>query len=239
MPASCFHQLPATDDQVKRPIDALLREAARHRPLRAKRLRDWRFFRVTPDEELRSCAFVRREAYPDAFETLEMPAARPPWGHRMQVADTILGDVRLYDRRAAPALHHLLPDLVVPGSWVIQCWFYYPFDLGGLGAHLHDPEHLFVEIGCSEPVRRVIGAGHGYIAGNNIYSSDRAGALPIGLPLFAMIEFGKHATATDIDRDGIFHAGTRRERAGNARRSGVSETSSARSTISSSRPTAR
>jgi hypothetical protein len=91
---------------------------------------------------------------------------------------------------------------------VVQYWFYYPFDVGGLGAHLHDPEHVFVEIDkLGGTVRRVVGAGHGYVAGNNIYSADRAGALPVDLPLFAMVELGKHGTAIDIDRDGTFTPG--------------------------------
>ena len=207
-----LHQLPATDDQVKRPIDALLREARATSAAAGEAITDWLFFRVTPDEELYApvLQFVRREAaYPAAFETLEMFGGATAAGTPHQVADTLLGKyVRLTAAERRQRCTIYFRTLSFPGSWVIEYWFYYAFDLGGLGAHLHDPEHLFVEIDkLGGTVRRVIGAGHGYIAGNNVYSSDRAGALPIDLPLFAMVEFGKHATATDIDRDGIFTPG--------------------------------
>ena len=56
-------------------------------------------------------------------------------------------------------------------------------------------------------VRRVIGAGHGYLAGNNVFTTDRPGAPAATLPLFAMVELSKHATATDMDRDGTFTPG--------------------------------
>src|SRR5206468_1440916 len=28
------------------------------------------------------------------------------------------------------------------GSWLLEYWFYYPFDLNGLDQHIHDTEHF-------------------------------------------------------------------------------------------------
>jgi len=207
-----LHHLAASDALMTSAIDALLREAPATSAATGEPVADWRFFRVTPDEELYApvLQFMRREAaYPDAFETLEMLGGATAKGTPHEIADTLLAKyLRLTAAERRQRCTIYVRTTSVPGSWIIEYWFYYPFDLGGLGAHLHDPEHLFVEVDkLGGTVRRVIGAGHGYVAGNNIYSSDRAGALPIELPLFAMVEFGKHATATDIDRDGIFTPG--------------------------------
>ena len=95
-----------------------------------------------------------------------------------------------------------------PGAWTIEYWLYYPFDVGGLKGHLHDPEHVFVEVDkLGGFVRRVIGAGHGFFAGNNIYAATRLRATPVDFPLFVMVESNKHASAPDINRDGIFTPG--------------------------------
>src|SRR5204863_4051252 len=122
---------------------------------------------------------------------------------------------RLYDRylREGVAAHRAVCNYYVTtqsiaGSWLLEYWLYYPFDVGGLGSHPHDPEHIFVEVDkLGGDVHRVIGAGHGYMAGNNIFSAGRAGAPPIELPIFAIVELGKHASAPDVDRDGVFTPG--------------------------------
>jgi hypothetical protein len=94
------------------------------------------------------------------------------------------------------------------GSWIIQYWFYYPFDVGGVGEHLHDSEHLFVEVDkLGGTVRRIAAAGHGMWAPNNIYHTFQHNSIPVPLPLFAIVEYGKHATAPDIDGDGWFTPG--------------------------------
>jgi hypothetical protein len=94
------------------------------------------------------------------------------------------------------------------GSWVVQYWFYYPFDIGGVGGHLHDSEHMFVEVDkLGGAVRRVAAAGHGLWAPNNIFHTFRPNAVPVSLPLHAIVEYGKHATAPDVDRDGWFTPG--------------------------------
>ena len=95
-----------------------------------------------------------------------------------------------------------------PGTWLLEFWFYYPFDVGGRGRHFHDSEHVFVEVDVLGGwVRRVLGAGHGAFAGNNIYDATGSNAVPVDLPLLVAVEMGKHATAPDIDRDFLFTPG--------------------------------
>jgi hypothetical protein len=95
-----------------------------------------------------------------------------------------------------------------PGSWVVEYWFYYPIDEGGLDEHLHDSEHLFVEVDkLGGIVRRVVGAGHGDWAPNNEFGTFKPSAIAPRLPLRAIVERGKHATAADIDHDGRFVPG--------------------------------
>ncbi len=99
-------------------------------------------------------------------------------------------------------------ELSVPGSWVFEYWFYYPIDEGGLDEHLHDSEHMFVEVDkLGGIVRRVVGAGHGLWAPNNEFGTFVPSVPPVTLPLWALVEQGKHATAPDIDHDGRFVPG--------------------------------
>jgi hypothetical protein len=60
-----------------------------------------------------------------------------------------------------------------PGSWLLEYWLYYPFDVGQ-GHHFHDAEHIFVEVDkLGGTIRQVIGAAHGAYASNNVYKADR------------------------------------------------------------------
>jgi hypothetical protein len=94
-----------------------------------------------------------------------------------------------------------------PGSWLMEYWLYYPFDYG-LNGHLHDSEHIFVEVDrLGGAVRRVAGAGHGLWAANSIYHTFATDAIPVTLPVHALVELGKHATAPDINDDGVFTPG--------------------------------
>ena len=186
---------------------SLGRESAAADGLNGPRDSEWEFFRVTPDPELYApvLEFARGETvFPSAFDALE----------RLGVERGLSG-AALYDqylrqdpaaRRAQCAIYFRIRSF--PGTWSIEYWLYYPFDIGGLKSHLHDPEHVFVEVDkLGGVVHRVIGAGHGFLAGNNIYSTERPLAQPIALPIFAMVELNKHATAPDIDRDGVFTPG--------------------------------
>ncbi len=95
--------------------------------------------------------------------------------------------------------------LSYPGTWLIEFWLYYPFDRGP-GGHLHDSEHVFVEVDkLGGFVRQVIGTAHGALTANNIYRTTAIPDVPpILLPLYVIVEKGKHASAPDIDRDGAF-----------------------------------
>jgi hypothetical protein len=170
---------------------------------------DWRFFRVATDEDLYApvLEFARRETvFPSAFDMLAGLKRASPGAN--SVGELYERYLRLDNgtKRGACTIHFRTHSSW--GSWFIEYWFYYPFDVGGLDSHLHDPEHLFVEVDkLGGRVSRVIGAGHGYLAGNNIYSAERAGAFAADLPLFAIVELGKHATAPDMDRNGVFTPG--------------------------------
>lgn len=207
-----LHEMSMSDRSITSLVDALLRETAETSAASSEPITDWRFFRVAPDEELYApvLQFARQETvFPSAFEMVEELGGVAGAGAAHTPADM------LYDRYLRLDLDARRQRCTTyfrtrstPGSWIIEYWLYYPFDVGGLGAHLHDPEHLFVEVDkLGSAVRRVIGAGHGYMAGNNIYTADRPGALAVDLPLFAIVELGKHATAPDMDRDGVFTPG--------------------------------
>ncbi len=94
------------------------------------------------------------------------------------------------------------------GSWLYQYWIYYPFDVGRVQEHLHDPEHLFVEVSkLGGEIIGVLAASHPGIIPNNLYSSLTRNAEPVTLPLAVLVEDGKHALAPDINRDGKFMPG--------------------------------
>ena len=95
-----------------------------------------------------------------------------------------------------------------PGSWLIEYWYYYPFDEGKPLPHIHDSEHLFVEVDkLGGAVRSVLASAHNPSTPNNNYSTFVPGARPVELPLFAFAEFEKHAMCPDINRDGLFTNG--------------------------------
>jgi hypothetical protein len=98
--------------------------------------------------------------------------------------------------------------LSFPGAWLIEYWFYYPFDEGRPHPHIHDSEHLFVEVDkLGGTVRGVYASDHDSFVPNNLYSTLVKHAKPVSLPLFAMVELGKHAMAPDLDHDGRFIPG--------------------------------
>jgi hypothetical protein len=146
--------------------------------------------------------------FPSTFETIER--LKTDVVRRGGQAADLLYDRYLREGAAAhrDTCNYYVTTQSTPGSWLLEYWLYYPFDVGGLGSHPHDPEHVFVEVDkLGGDVRRVIGAGHGYMAGNNMFTSGHRGAVPIQLPLFVIAELGKHASAPDIDRDGVFTPG--------------------------------
>lgn len=200
------------EERIAAEVRSLVKESADTAAAQGAPLADWTFFRVSVDKALYApvLELARLETvFPSAFDALEHVAQ----GMSARQAGPLTD--RLYDRylRMGTAAHRAACNFYVtthslPGSWLIEYWLYYPFDVGGLGSHPHDPEHIFVEVDkLGGDVRRIIGAGHGYLAGNNMFTAGRAGTQPIRLPLFAIVELGKHASAPDIDRDGVFTPG--------------------------------
>ncbi len=177
---------------------------------------DWRFFNAKVDSKLYVpvLQILQNELIrPSAFEVwneLVPPAVAATRGATSKVTESLQRELfRLYQIRRPPCVIYTdRPKESSHGSWVVEYWFYYPFDVGGVGAHLHDSEHLFVEVDkLGGTVRRVAAAGHGMWAPNNIYHTYQPNAIPVSLPLFAIVEYGKHATAPDIDGDGWFTPG--------------------------------
>ena len=209
-----LHELSLSASETSRLVGSLQQEISDTQAADRYAITDWRFFHVSPDEALYMpvLEFAEREmVFPSRFDMLEKLGGRPnSSGHDLHAESNRLLDrylrLSVSERRAQCTMYFRTHSM--PGIWLIEYWIYYPFDVGGLGSHLHDPEHFFVEVDkLGGSVRRVIGAAHGYMAGNNIYSTDRRGAMPIDLPLFAIVELGKHATATDLDRNGVFIPG--------------------------------
>ena len=177
------------------------------------RLASWHYFSVTPNPSvyLPALQFAAQEqVFPGSLDTLSKLK------HELMGDDNgaVSRDALLHSYLSKP-IDKWKKDCLVyyeimkyRGSWLFEFWFYYPFDVGDLGDHLHDSEHVFVEVDVLGGwVRRVIGAGHGNLAGNNIYDATLANAVPVDLPLMVAVELGKHATAPDIDRDFVFTPG--------------------------------
>jgi hypothetical protein len=67
---------------------------------------------------------------------------------------------------------------------------------------------MFVEVDkLGGTVRRIAGAGHGDWAPNNIFHTFAPDSIPVTLPIFGIVELGKHATAPDVNKDGVFTPG--------------------------------
>jgi hypothetical protein len=203
--------LTVPDERITAHAEALVKESAQTWAAEEQPLTEWQFFHMSVDPSLYApvLELSRLETvFPSSFETLEQLGTRVV--RRGQSQADLLYDRYLRQGVAAhrAACNYYVTTQSTAGSWLLEYWLYYPFDVGGLGSHPHDPEHIFVEVDkLGGDVRRVIGAGHGYMAGNNMFTAGHAGAAPIQLPLFAIVELGKHASAPDVDRDGVFTPG--------------------------------
>jgi hypothetical protein len=94
------------------------------------------------------------------------------------------------------------------GSWLFEYWTYYAFDVGHVRSHPHDTEHIFVEVDkIGGRVVGVLGAAHSSLTPNNLYSALKPDAEPTKLPIFAIVEKGKHSLAPDVNQDGRFTPG--------------------------------
>ena len=190
---------------------ALVKESAKTWAAEDQPLADWQFFHISVDAALYApvLELSRLETvFPATFDTLER--LKPDVARRGQPQVDRLYNRYLSEGVAAhrAACNFYVTTRSIAGSWLLEYWLYYPFDVGGLGSHPHDPEHIFVEVDkLGGTVHRVVGAGHGYMAGNNMFTAGHAGAALLQLPLFVIVELGKHASAPDVDRDGVFTPG--------------------------------
>lgn len=117
-------------------------------------------------------------------------------------------DIPREEKRAQAVLYHRMPVRSYPGSWLFEYWAYYPFDTGHVVNHIHDTEHVFVEVDkLGGQVTAVLAAAHSASTPNNLYLASQPDAEPVTLPLFVFVEQGKHAMAPDINRDAIFSPG--------------------------------
>ena len=208
--ALSLNGLTMTDARLEWLLAMLDRESAETIAAAGSPPLDWRFFRVSPDEGLYAPVLevtALEDVFPSAFDMLPGLGRKVANGHR--ATDVLFERYLRLDamtRRKQCTIYYRVRS--APGSWMIEYWMYYPFDVGGVGSHLHDPEHFFVEVDkLGGAVRKTIGAAHGYFAPNNIYTADLRGALAINLPLYVLVEQHKHATAPDIDRDRAFTPG--------------------------------
>src|SRR5262245_24169138 len=100
------------------------------------------------------------------------------------------------------------PDVRIPTEHVTSAhvlfYFYYKQDYG-FGGHRHDLEGLDVELrrqGSALVIASVVGAAHGQGWYSNELRLDKDDELV--LPIHALVEEGKHATAPDRNADGIY-----------------------------------
>jgi hypothetical protein len=181
---------------------------------------EWTFYPVVPDVRLYAPVLLFAADEPvfpssvDIWETLKLEDRKSLLYRRTEDWQGLLEEYRQNRPRYAPlcSMYYSTSDASgrrysYDGSWLIEYWFYYPFDLFGLDQHLHDTEHLFVEVDKLQGrIRRVIGAAHGRTTSNNVYVASRS-TDGVALPLHAIVERGKHATAVDINHDGMFTPG--------------------------------
>jgi hypothetical protein len=167
----------------------------------------WSFYRVASNTELYAPIFELAEGEPDFPTNVDIweqirPLAKGNSRESYETAYASMGD-RRWSRCA-----YYVRVLSYPGTWLIEYWFYYPFDEGRPHAHIHDSEHMFIEVDkLGGTVRNDFASDHDSFVPNNLYSTLVKGAPPVTLPLFAMAEFGKHAMSPDLNHDGRFTRG--------------------------------
>ena len=167
----------------------------------------WSFYRVTANNELYAPILEFADNEPDYPADVDIWQAIRPLAHGTSKADYLAAYASLADRRWSRCTSYVR-TLSYPGTWLIEYWFYYPFDEGKSHPHLHDSEHLFVEVDkLGGAVRNVFASDHDSFVANNLYSTLVKDSPPVALPLFAMVELAKHAMAPDLNHDGRFTRG--------------------------------
>ncbi len=167
----------------------------------------WSFYRLTANVELYAPILEFAPGEPDYPSDVDIWDDIRPLSHgttrqAYETAYASLGD-RRWSRCAS-----YIRTISYPGTWLIEYWFYYPFDQGKPHSHIHDSEHMFVEVDkLGGTVRNVFASDHGPFVPNDIYSTLPSNSSPVPLPIYAMVELAKHAMAPDIDHAGRFSRG--------------------------------
>jgi hypothetical protein len=167
----------------------------------------WSFYRVAVNTELYAPVLEFAPDEPDYPSDVDIWQEIRPLAHgtSRQAYEAAYASIR--DQQWSRCTSYVR-TLSFPGTWLIEYWFYYPFDEGRPHPHIHDSEHIFVEVDkLGGTVRSVFASDHDSFVPNNLYSTQVKDSRPIALPLFAMVELGKHAMAPDLNHDGHFTPG--------------------------------
>jgi hypothetical protein len=168
---------------------------------------NWSFFRVVVNPELYAPVLEFAQGEPDYPSDVDIWQEIAPLAGGASRKSYEIAYASMGDRRWSRCTSYVRTRSY-PGTWLIEYWFYYPFDEGRPHPHIHDSEHLFVEVDkLGGTVRNVFASDHDSFVPNNLYSTLVKNAPPVTLPLFAMAEFAKHAMAPDLNHDGHFTRG--------------------------------
>jgi hypothetical protein len=167
----------------------------------------WSFYRVAANNSLYAPVLEFADGEPDYPSDVNFWEEIKPLAHGSSIEDFRAAYKSMGNRRWSRCTMYVR-TLSYPGTWLIEYWFYYPFDEGKAHPHIHDSEHLFVEVDkLGGTVRNVFASDHDSFVPNNMYSTLVKNAPPVDLPLFATAELGKHAMAPDMDHDGRYTRG--------------------------------
>jgi hypothetical protein len=167
----------------------------------------WSFYLVSPNQELYAPVLELAPGEPDFPSDVGIWNDIGPLAHGTTRQDYEKAYASLGNERWSRCASYVR-TLSYPGTWLIEYWYYYPFDEGKPHAHIHDSEHMFIEVDkLGGAVRNVFASDHNGFVSNNLYSVLVKNAPPVTLPLYANVEFGKHAMAPDLNHDGSFTRG--------------------------------
>jgi hypothetical protein len=167
----------------------------------------WSFYHLTVNAELYAPVLEFAPGEPDYPSDFDIWEEIRPLAHGNSRQAYEAAYVSMGDRRWSHCTSYVR-TLSYPGTWLIEYWFYYPFDEGKPHPHIHDSEHMFVEVDkLGGTVRNIFASDHDSFVPNNIFSTLVKDSPPVTLPLFAMVERAKHAMAPDLNHDGRFTPG--------------------------------
>jgi len=196
-----------SEDTLQRDDTTLRTLAQRLRQESGELKLSWSFYNITPDPDLYAPTIELAPGEPDFPSDVNIWHDIVPLSFGTTRQDYEKAYALLGPGRASECTPYVRV-LSYPGTWLLEYWYYYPFDEGKPHAHIHDSEHMFIEVDkLGGTVRNVFASDHDSFVPNNLYSVLVKDARPVSLPLYATAEYGKHAMAPDLDRDGRFTRG--------------------------------